>query len=69
MEEMGLEYRYISLYLKGKISKEEMEQNIIKDSFHLAKKQMRWFKRDEKIKWFNSKDTDILKKCLKLIRT
>lgn len=49
--DFGLEYRYVSLYLRGKISKDEMTQKILTESWHYAKRQMTWFKKNEEIKW------------------
>lgn len=51
MEELGLEYRYISRYLRGLLSKEEMLLELEKEIIHYAKRQMTWFKRDKRIKW------------------
>ena len=51
MEELGLEYRYISRYLKGLISKEEMLQELEKEICDYAKRQMVWFKRNKDIEW------------------
>lgn len=55
MEELGLEPKYIALYLQGKISKEEMKGEIIKESLRYAKRQMTWFKKDRDIHWINNK--------------
>jgi tRNA dimethylallyltransferase len=58
MEEMGLEYRYMAQHLneKGtKISHEKMCEEIQLRSQQFAKRQMTWFKRDSRIKWFNPK--------------
>lgn len=54
LEEFGLEYRYIALYLQNKIEKEEMVERIQKESEHYAKRQMTWFKRDKRIKWISN---------------
>jgi tRNA dimethylallyltransferase len=56
MEEMGLEYRYIAQYLQKKISREEMLQKLNSEIYKYAKRQMIWFKRDKKIKWFDAAD-------------
>ncbi|OGF64486.1 tRNA (adenosine(37)-N6)-dimethylallyltransferase MiaA [Candidatus Giovannonibacteria bacterium RIFCSPHIGHO2_01_FULL_45_24] len=49
--DLGLEYRYVSLYLQKKLSKDEMVQKILTESWHYAKRQMTWFKRNKKIRW------------------
>lgn len=59
MEELGLEYRYLALYLQKKISKSEMVEKLKTEIWHYAKRQMTWFKHDKRIFWF--KPTDISK--------
>lgn len=49
---LGLEYRYIGLYLQKKLSKEEMLFKLEWDIFHFSKRQMMWFKRNKDINWF-----------------
>lgn len=51
MEELGLEYRYLALYLQKKITKDEMIEQLNSEIRRYAKRQMTWFKRDEKIFW------------------
>ncbi|MCE9628580.1 MAG: tRNA (adenosine(37)-N6)-dimethylallyltransferase MiaA [Candidatus Vogelbacteria bacterium] len=51
LESFGLEYRFIAQYLQSKITKEEMKTLIEKESWQYAKRQMTWFKRDERIRW------------------
>lgn len=51
MEELGLEYRYLSRYLRGMMTKEEMIEKLTAEIWHYAKRQMTWFKRDKKIHW------------------
>ncbi len=46
-------YREWQDYLSGLISKEQLYEEIIKNSLHLAKKQRTWFKRNKDIIWFN----------------
>lgn len=52
MHELGLEYRYISMYLQGKISKKEMVEKLYIEIRQYSKRQMTWFKRNKKIRWF-----------------
>jgi len=51
LEDFGLEYRFISQYLQGIISKEKLREKIIITSRQFAKRQMTWFKRNPKIIW------------------
>lgn len=45
LESLGLEYRYLALYLQNKITKQEMLDSIERDSFHYVKRQRTWFKK------------------------
>lgn len=52
MDELGLEYRYLAKYLQGKITREEMKNELATKIRQYAKRQMTWFKRDMRIFWF-----------------
>lgn len=54
MEELGLEYRYLALFLKEKITREEMVERLGFEIWHYAKRQLSWFKKNERIRWFDS---------------
>jgi len=51
LESLGLEYKNCALFLQKKISKDEMIENILTESFQYAKRQRTWFKRNENIEW------------------
>jgi tRNA dimethylallyltransferase len=51
LEELGLEYRYVAMYLQGKIRFGDMVEKLQKEIEHFAKRQMTWFKRDQRIHW------------------
>ena len=51
MEELGLEYRYQERFLQGKITKEQMTEQLKNEIWHYARRQMTWFRRDKRIKW------------------
>lgn len=51
MENFGLEYRWLSRFLQGKIPEEEMKEKLYFDSIHYAKRQMTWLKRNKEIIW------------------
>ncbi|HDZ54458.1 MAG TPA: tRNA (adenosine(37)-N6)-dimethylallyltransferase MiaA [Candidatus Nealsonbacteria bacterium] len=51
LEEFGLEYRYISLYLQRKLDYQQMLKRLEKEIEHFAKRQMTWFKKDKRIHW------------------
>ncbi len=52
MFELGLEYRYVGMFLQGKITKKEAVDKLFMEIKHYAKRQMTWFKRNKKIRWF-----------------
>ena len=55
MNELGLEYRYLALYLQNKITKPEMIEKLDFESLHYAKRQMTWFKKNKNIVWMDPK--------------
>jgi tRNA dimethylallyltransferase len=52
MEELGLEYRYLAYFLKNELTREELIERLSSKIWQYAKRQMTWFKRDARIKWF-----------------
>jgi tRNA dimethylallyltransferase len=60
MLSFGLEYKYIALYLKGKLSYNDMFQKLNSAIHSFAKRQMTWFRKMEKegikINWIKSND-------------
>jgi len=65
LEYYGLEYRYLSQLIAGKISYEEMFRNLNTAIHQFAKRQMTWFRRMErkgfKIHWLDSESTTEMK--------
>jgi tRNA dimethylallyltransferase len=55
LEGFGLEYKYISLYLRKKLTYDEMVEKLNIAIRQFAKRQMTWFKRDKRIHWVKSK--------------
>lgn len=56
LDDLGLEYRWISRYLQGKIPRKETEEKLYRDIIKYSKRQMTWFKRNKDISWLkNSK--------------
>lgn len=51
MEELGLEYRYLSRHLRGMLTKDEMLTQLESEIIHYAKRQHTWFKRNKNIHW------------------
>lgn len=54
LESFGLEYKFCALHLQGKISRQEMENNILFASRQYAKRQLTWWKRNPEIIWSES---------------
>ncbi|MFC1687517.1 tRNA (adenosine(37)-N6)-dimethylallyltransferase MiaA [Patescibacteria group bacterium] len=51
---IGLEYRYVTLYIQGKLTKKEMMERLENAIHHYAKRQMTWWKRNKDIHWITS---------------
>lgn len=62
LDDFGLEYRYVSRFLNGKISKKEMLEQLEKETFAYAKRQITWFKKNPRIQWIQG-----FKEALELI--
>ena len=58
LDTFGLEYRWISRFLRKKITREEMREKLLIDIRHYAKRQLTWLRRWEKlgrkIHWISS---------------
>lgn len=65
MRELGLEYSILADHLEGKITKEEAERRIIAGDRKYAKRQMTWFKRDKRIRWFDPSDYGRIEKAVR----
>ncbi|MHB0978108.1 MAG: tRNA (adenosine(37)-N6)-dimethylallyltransferase MiaA [Minisyncoccota bacterium] len=52
MEALGLEYRYLARLLQNKITKQEFIEQLYSAIKDYSKRQMTWFRRNKKIKWF-----------------
>lgn len=64
MIELGLEYKYVSLFLQKELTRAEMETKLETEIYRYAKRQETWFKRDTRIHWFSPSDQ---KKVVELI--
>ena len=54
--DLGLEYRYVSLYLRGKLSKDEMIKKLETEINKYAKRQMIYWKHNKEIRWVSEKE-------------
>mgnify|MGYP001580808849 FL=1 len=53
LDEFGLEYRWISRYLRGKVSLAAMKEELFKAIRNFSKRQLTWFRRNKEIVWEN----------------
>lgn len=51
LDNLGLEYRWVSRYLRGAMGKDEMFKKLESEIWRYAKRQMTWFRRDKEINW------------------
>lgn len=68
LEEFGLEYRWLAYYLQKKINYEEMIKTLKKEIGQYAKRQMTWFKKDQRVIWINPTRQKEKQKILKIIK-
>ena len=68
LDEMGLEYRYVSLYLQGKLTYEEMFKTLNIRIHQFAKRQDTWFRGMERrgitIRWIEGADEAALRELV-----
>ena len=64
---LGLEYKYLTWYLTGKIGYEQMVEELGNAIKRFAKRQMTWFRRDSRIIWLDM-SADPVSQAEKLIR-
>jgi tRNA dimethylallyltransferase len=61
----GIGYKEIIMYLEEEISLDESIELIKQKSRNYAKRQLTWFRRDERIKWMNLDDYSNLEQLSK----
>ena len=62
-------YRQVWEYLDGKLSYDEMVERGIIATRQLAKRQITWLRRWPNLNWFESEDTELLAKVLKIVHS
>lgn len=58
MFELGLEYRFIAMYLQQQLTYQEMVKKLETKTRQYAKRQMTWLKRDNEINWIKPFKTE-----------
>lgn len=73
LNSFGLEYRYISLYLDGKLNRQDMFRQLNTKIHQFAKRQETWFRSMERqgivIHWLENPDYEKLKKLVEPVLT
>jgi tRNA dimethylallyltransferase len=64
MHKLGLEYRYMAMYLQQEISHDEMVAQLETKTRQFAKRQRTWLKRDSDIEWFMPEDYENISHCV-----
>ena len=52
----GLGYKELIMYLRGKLTFEDTVERIKRSTRRFAKRQLTWFRRDERIRWYDCTD-------------
>lgn len=66
----SLGYKHILKYLKNQLSYDKMKELITVDTKHYAKRQITWFKKDNRIKWFeDGESTDSWSEIFQYIKS
>jgi len=68
LDDLGLEYRYVSRYLRDLITKKEMVKILEREIYRYAKRQMTWFKRDKEIYWINPRTKKGFQRIIKICK-
>ena len=68
LNNLGLEYRYVALFLQKKLNKNEMIEKLYTDIWHFAKRQNTWFKRDLNTIWIDPRKNGDKIKAIKKIK-
>lgn len=67
MKELGLEYGMLARLLAGEISENQFIDQLSVKIGQYAKRQMTWFKKDTKVKWFNITEENLQHKVEKTV--
>lgn len=54
LESFGLEYRYVALFLQGKLTRAELEQTLQTKIWQYSRRQMTWFRHMPNVWWVTS---------------
>ncbi len=68
LESFGLEYRFVSRFLRGEITREQMHNELLTAIWQYAKRQRTWFKRNKDILWLDPSKKQSLNKGIALVK-
>ena len=58
-DQLGLEYRFLAQFLRGKITQKEMADSMLQANLDYARRQMVWFKKNKEIQWVTSFESGV----------
>lgn len=64
----GLGYKQMVSYLNGEIPKDEAIYQIKRDTRHFAKRQMTWWRKENRVQWLDGQDPHLLVHSLRIIQ-
>ena len=65
MESLGLDYKFLALFLQKKISRKEFDEMLVRESVWYAKRQITYWRRNKEIKWFKPAQKKQVSKIIK----
>jgi len=65
MDELGLEYRYVSQFLRTMLTECEMRELLEREIWKYAKRQRTYWKRNTDITWYSPEQTETIIDCVK----
>jgi tRNA dimethylallyltransferase len=64
IEEFGFEYKYVANFVRGKIAKNEMIEQMNNKTWQFSKRQMTYWRRNKNIFWFSPRDIPKMQKLV-----
>jgi tRNA dimethylallyltransferase len=68
MEQLGLEYRYVSQYARGLMDFQELLETLDTKTWQYAKRQATWFKKNNDIQWLDASNPGIAQGIVKSLK-
>lgn len=56
LEALGLEYRWVAQFLRGKVTRTAMRDGLLHDIIRYSKRQLTWWKRNKNIHWITTQN-------------